>query len=238
MRIGEGQGDTSTRSCLILGAAGTYLSEISRTAANLLAQAGIPHAVIDIGALTGLWPAPSRDPFNLGVAETTLRGMKATYAAHGIRHFLLTAALPGPDLLPVCRKVFGDGPALTVIRLAAALPVIRERLTARYADDPYHLAYQLHRAEDIALRDGADALPVHDRPAGQVIDTSVCGIQCAAEAVLAALQWTASCPDSDAALATDRTPDLDLAPDPARALDPDQAPDAARTLAAVPSPRG
>ncbi|MEU9001740.1 hypothetical protein [Streptomyces sp. NPDC048551] len=56
---------------------------------DLPADAGAPHAVIDLDRLCQAWPPPADDPFQLGLFLANLRPVTANYRAAGVRHCVL-----------------------------------------------------------------------------------------------------------------------------------------------------
>ena len=108
---------------LINGTVGVGKTSVAEAVGALLAENGVPHAVIDLDRLSQSWPTPSGDRFNAGVVEDH------------------------ED-----RQRFGDavGVDLSVCRLHVELPVVHRRLARRHENEPEALRWHLARSGELA----------------------------------------------------------------------------------------
>ncbi|MFJ9840054.1 hypothetical protein ACIRYZ_06220 [Kitasatospora sp. NPDC101155] len=100
---------------------------------DLLADRGVPHAVIDLDRFCQAWPAPEDDPFQHRLLPVNLRAVADNYRAAGL-HRLVPA---GVAENAAERAAYQDalGMPLRVCRLTAALPTVRARLRTRHEAD-------------------------------------------------------------------------------------------------------
>lgn len=136
------------RSLLINGTVGVGKTSVAESVGELLADAGIPHAVIDLDWLRQSWPAPSGDRFNFGMMLRNLRSMAGNYRAAGATRLVLAGVIENLGE----RKLCGDavGTELSVCRLQVDLPVNHQRLMRRHENEPEALRWHLARASELA----------------------------------------------------------------------------------------
>ncbi len=115
---------------------------------DLLAEAGVPHAVIDVDWLRRAWPAPPSDPFHGELTLRNLRPVAANHLAAGAGRLLLAGVIE--SRAERARYEEALGVPLTVCRLHVALPEVRRRLTSRHVHDPQGLDWHLDRAGELA----------------------------------------------------------------------------------------
>ncbi|MEK0099734.1 hypothetical protein WDA79_14800 [Streptomyces sp. A475] len=115
---------------------------------GLLADAGIPHAVIDLDWLRQSWPAPSGDRFNFGMMVRNLRSMADNYRAAGATRLVLAGVIENLGE----RKLCGDAVSteLSTCRLQVDLSVNHQRLMRRHENEPEALRWHLARAGELA----------------------------------------------------------------------------------------
>ncbi|MBO1331390.1 hypothetical protein [Streptomyces sp. VRA16 Mangrove soil] len=144
------QADSSPepRSLLINGTVGVGKTSVAESVGGLLADAGVPHAVIDLDWLCQSWPAAPEDPFNFGLMLRNLRSMAENYFAAGAVRLVLAGVIEDLD----GRKLCGDavGTDLSVCRLQVDLPVNHQRLMRRHENEPEALRWHLARATELA----------------------------------------------------------------------------------------
>ncbi|MFI9630611.1 hypothetical protein [Streptomyces sp. NPDC052042] len=133
---------------LINGTVGVGKTSVAESVGDLLTDAGIPHAVIDLDWLRQSWPTPPEDRFNSGMMLRNLRGVAGNYLAAGAGRLVLAGVIENQEE----RKLCGDaiGIELSVCRLQAELPVIHQRLTQRHENEPEALRWHLARAGELA----------------------------------------------------------------------------------------
>lgn len=120
---------------LLTGPVGVGKSTVAATAEELLREANVSHAMIDLDALEHSWPVPPDDPWNERVAHRNLACMWANFAQAGAQRLLLTRVLEDRSLLRHVAEAV-PGAEFTVVRLAAPLEVLRARIRSREAGDP------------------------------------------------------------------------------------------------------
>src|SRR5919201_6636840 len=128
---------------LFTGPTGVGKSAVLSAASSLLSDAGVSHAAVTLSDIGRLYPAPVEDKWNELIAHRNLRSLWTNYAAEGAERLLLERVLEPRSLL---RRVVAAVPGadITVVRLRAPLPLLRERIVARQAGDP---AWYLEAAE-------------------------------------------------------------------------------------------
>jgi energy-coupling factor transporter ATP-binding protein EcfA2 len=140
---------------LITGPVGVGKSTVSATAAHLLHEAGIPHALVDLARIGECWSHVD-DPWNERLTHRNLSCMWANFHAVGARRLLLNRVLEDRSLLrPIVEAV--PGAKVTVVRLHAPLPVLQARIRSREAGDPsWFLGAAAHTSsilEDVEVAD-------------------------------------------------------------------------------------
>ncbi|MFE6684650.1 hypothetical protein [Streptomyces sp. NPDC057729] len=133
---------------LINGTVGVGKTSVAEGVGGLLADAGIPHAVIDLDWLRQSWPTPSGDRFNFGIMLRNLSSIAGNYLAAGAVRLVLAGVIEDPEDRKLCGDAMGIG--LSVCRLHAELPVIHERLVRRHENEPATLRWHLARAGELA----------------------------------------------------------------------------------------
>ncbi|MGW1345730.1 hypothetical protein ACWCOV_32090 [Kribbella sp. NPDC002412] len=68
---------------LITGTVGAGKTSVAAAVGSILAEARIPHAVIDLDALSQSWPPPPGDPFNLAMELRNLDSLARNYLSAG-----------------------------------------------------------------------------------------------------------------------------------------------------------
>ncbi|MFI7277700.1 hypothetical protein [Streptomyces sp. NPDC049879] len=129
------------------GTVGAGKTSVADAAGELLAEAGVPHAVLDLDWLRRAWPAPPGDPFNGALLLRNLRDVTRNARAAGAERLVLAGVIEDA----AGRRAVTDalGVPLTVCRLAVGLPVIRERLRARHQGDEDGLRWHLDRSGEL-----------------------------------------------------------------------------------------
>lgn len=97
------------RSLLITGAVGVGKTTTMEAAAALLAERGLPGAMVDIDAIRRAWPAPEADRFHEGLQLANLQAMCRNFRAVGAG--VGGAAAGGAPGRPERRGARADPPA-------------------------------------------------------------------------------------------------------------------------------
>ncbi|WP_052848609.1 adenylyl-sulfate kinase [Streptomyces avicenniae] len=163
------------------GTVGAGKTSVAEAAGELLADAGVPHAVLDLDQLRRVWPAPADDPFNAALLLRNVRDVTRNARAAGAVRLVLAGVVEGAD----DRRAFADalGVPMTVCRLTADLDVVRARLRARHSGRDAELRWHLDRCaelDEIIAASGTTDLAVPST-AGTVPDV--------ARAVLTGVGW-------------------------------------------------
>jgi hypothetical protein len=175
------------RALLINGTVGAGKTSVADAIGDLLAQAEIPNAVIDLDWLRRSWPPVAGDRFNLGMTLRNLRSVAGNYLDAGATRLVVAGVVESHDE----RRRYLDtlGIDLFVCRLKVDLAVVRERLIGRHggqaalrSGDPT-LTWHLNRAGE--LDDILEAAGVEDC----VVPASDGTVVEVAAAVLAAAGW-------------------------------------------------
>lgn len=167
MRV-HGNGDTSA--LLINGTVGVGKTTAAEAVGDLLADAGVSHAVLDLDSLRQSWPAPPGDRFNFGMLLRNVRSVAANYLDAGATRLVLAGVIEQPDERR--RLAEAVGVELTVCRLRADQAVLRERLNRRHDGDPEALRWHLDRCGELDAvldRSTVDDITV-DTTTGSVTD--------------------------------------------------------------------
>jgi adenylylsulfate kinase len=132
---------------LITGTVGAGKTSVADAAGDLLADAGVPNAVIDLDWLRRAWPAPPDDPFNGALTLRNLRAVAANFLAAGAERLVLAGVIE--DRAERRDHEEALGVPLTVCRIHVALPEAHRRLAARHAQDPDGLDWHRKRAGEL-----------------------------------------------------------------------------------------
>ncbi|ROQ63653.1 AAA domain-containing protein [Streptomyces sp. 840.1] len=140
--------DNGAASALLMnGTVGVGKTTVAEAVGDLLADAGVPHAVLDLDSLRQSWPAPPGDRFNFGVLLRNVRSIAANYLDAGAVRLVLAGVIEQPDERRRLADAVGAG--LTVCRLRAEPAVLRERLTRRHEGEPEALRWHLDRSGEL-----------------------------------------------------------------------------------------
>lgn len=89
---------------LMNGTVGVGKTSVAEGVGDLLTDAEMPHAVIDLDWLRHSWPTPSGDRFNFGTMLRNLRSITGDYFAAGAVRLVLAGMVEAPEN----RKLCGD----------------------------------------------------------------------------------------------------------------------------------
>ncbi|WP_406445532.1 AAA family ATPase [Streptomyces sp. NBC_00631] len=166
---------------LINGTVGVGKTTVAEAVGDLLADAGVPHAVLDLDWLRKSWPAPRGDRFNFRMLMRNLRSIASNYLNAGATRLILAGVVEHQDE----RKQLADavGVDLTVCWLRAELPVIHQRLAHRHDNEPEALQWHLDRSAEL---DGILSRAAVD---DFTVDTTTSSVPDAAVSVIKAANW-------------------------------------------------
>jgi adenylylsulfate kinase len=172
---------SAARALLITGTVGSGKTAVADAVGDLLAQAGIAHAVIDVDWLRRSWPCPPGDPFNGELALRNLRAVARNYLDTGGVRLVLAGVVESRSERGAYQAALGV--PLTVCRLRVDLPVVRERLARRHEGDADRLAWHLDRSGE--LHGVLERARVED----VVVDATTGAVRQVARAVTASIGW-------------------------------------------------
>ncbi|MEW1887893.1 MULTISPECIES: AAA family ATPase [unclassified Streptomyces] len=166
---------------LVNGTVGVGKTSVAEAVGDLLADAGVSHAVLDLDWLRKSWPAPPGDRFNFGLLLRNVRSIAGNYLDAGATRLVLAGVVERQDE----RKQLADavGADLTVCWLQAELPVIHQRLAQRHANEPAALRWHLDRSAEL------DAILSRAAVDDFTVDTTTSSVHDAAASVIRAANW-------------------------------------------------
>jgi adenylylsulfate kinase len=148
-RVRHHAGVDTVPAIVVTGTVGAGKSSVAGEMQHLLGCQGIPHARVDVDALSECWPAPPDDPFNTRVMLKNLVCVWSTYRQAGAQRLVIAGVLERrEDLEGYRRAVPGLQPV--VCRLVASTATLRQRLRQRELGTG--LAWHLRRAEELAAQ--------------------------------------------------------------------------------------
>lgn len=142
MRLTDGMHE---HALFLNGTVGSGKTTTAAAVGALLAERGVPHAIVDLDALRNAWPAPADDPFNNALELANLRAVAANARAAGAQVLVLAGVIEEAAAVPLYRDAVGPSLPFTVVRLTVDPAVAERRLRARHGDDADELAWHLHR---------------------------------------------------------------------------------------------
>lgn len=169
------------RALLVTGTVGAGKTSAADALGDLLADARVPNAVLDLDWLRRSWPSPPGDPFNSAMAVRNLRSVARNYLEAGAVRLVLAGVIESLEERRRYREALGV--ELTVCRLRVEPATLRRRLTRRHDDDEARLRWHLARSgelDGILDEAGVEDVTVH------VTDDSPAQV---AAAVLTATGW-------------------------------------------------
>lgn len=137
-------GPTAVPLLVISGSLGAGKSTALSEASDLLAEAGVPHAALDLDALAVMHPRT--DSHGEGLAFANLAAVWPNYAAAGATRLLIARVVEDRADLARYRAAVPNAEPV-VCRLTAPLAVMRERLSTR--EPGMSLEAALARAEEL-----------------------------------------------------------------------------------------
>ena len=115
---------------VVTGPVGVGKTTVALEMSSLLGEAGVPHAVVDLDALSWCYPAPADDRFNSRLALRNLAAVWGAYAAAGAQRLILARVVEAREDEAGFRESV-PGAEITVVRLRAADETLLTRVAAR-----------------------------------------------------------------------------------------------------------
>jgi hypothetical protein len=167
---------------LITGTVGVGKTTIADAVGDLLREANVPGAVVDIDWLRNAWPAPSDDRFNMALAMRNLRATSANFLDAGATRLVLAGVVESAADREAHAQAVGI--PMTVCRLRADLDLVRIRLARRHEHHANLRRWHVQRCAELeAIMDVAAV-------ADSVVDVTTATAFEAAAAVLRQVGWT------------------------------------------------
>jgi adenylylsulfate kinase len=166
---------------LVNGTVGAGKTSVAAAIGDLLSEAGVAHAVLDVDSLRRSWPCPPGDRFNSVMALRNVSAVAGNYREAGAVRLVLAGVVESRAERDDYRAAVGV--PLTVCRLHVELPTVLERLGRRHGDDSEALRWHLRRAgelDGILRRAGSEDV---------VVDATATSVRETAAAVVAAIGW-------------------------------------------------
>jgi hypothetical protein len=143
--------DPGARGVLLTGGLGVGKSAVAFETHAVLAEFGLPNAVLDLDFLAWATPDPASGATVDSLLESNLRALRPGFERAGVRYFVLARAVSRPAQVDAVRAAFGL--PLAVVRITAPLEVAEARVRARDVG--------AEREENLA------ELGAHSAPAGE-----------------------------------------------------------------------
>src|SRR5579875_404882 len=132
---------TSVPVLIITGPVGVGKTTVAWMVSELLEQANVAHACIDIDALRWHYPRPLDDPFSTRLAMKNLAAIWANFQEYGATHLVVADVIEEPEDLNRYRATIPSA-EIFVVRLRASLETLAQRIRQREIGDglEWHLA--------------------------------------------------------------------------------------------------
>ena len=134
---------------VITGPVGVGKTTVAGAISELLGDAGLAHALVDLDWLRWSYPGPAHDPFHMALGRRNLAAVWGNYRAAGAQRLILVDIVESREEVARYRAAI-PGAAIVVVRLQAALPTILRRLEGREAGAS--LAWHQQRAAELATQ--------------------------------------------------------------------------------------
>jgi adenylylsulfate kinase len=170
----------SCSALLISGTVGAGKTSVAEIAGDLLTEAGVPNAVIDLDWLRRSWPSPAGDRFNVAMALRNLRSVARNYREAGAVRILLAGVIE--TRVERDRHQDALGVPLAMCRLLVDLPLVRARLARRHGEGA---VLDWHLARSGELDTILEAAAIEDF----TVSATDLSISSTAKAVLSAVGW-------------------------------------------------
>jgi GrpB-like predicted nucleotidyltransferase (UPF0157 family) len=142
---------------VLSGPVGVGKSAVASELSGTLSSAGVPHALVDFDVLTACYPYSPGDRFGHGLGCANLAHVWRNARSCGARCLVMARVVETREELEGFRDAV-PGADIVVVRLAASLPVLEERVRAR--ERGHSLEWHLQRAAELA--DGLRQAAIED----------------------------------------------------------------------------
>lgn len=165
---------------LLTGTVGAGKTAVAMEVSEILAERGVPHAALDVDALSYVFPRPTDDPFGQQVALANLAAVWANACTAGAERLVLAQVIEQRSELGGFRTAV-PGARITVCRIAAPQALVQRRLEER----------EIGAGRDWHLRRSVELSAVLDevRCEDLVVDNDGRTIRAVAEEVLDRIGW-------------------------------------------------
>ncbi|HVB61736.1 MAG TPA: AAA family ATPase [Ktedonobacteraceae bacterium] len=137
---------TSVPVMIITGPVGVGKTTVASEVSELLEQAQIAHAFVDLDALRWCYPRQPRDRFSTRLAMKNLAAVWANFRAYGAASLVVADVIESRSELDHYRAAI-PGADIFVVRLSASLNTLADRLKQRELGAG--LAWHLQRAPEL-----------------------------------------------------------------------------------------
>jgi len=165
---------------VVTGPVGVGKTATAEAISDLLNQAGVAHAMVDLDQLRWCHPAPPHDRFHVALGLTNLAAVWANYRAAGAGRIVIADVVESPDEVAGYRSAI-PGADVRVVRLHAALPTIERRLEGR--NEGASLVWHRHRAAELS------EIMERARVGDLLVDTDGKSVAAVAREILARVGW-------------------------------------------------
>jgi adenylate kinase family enzyme len=147
-------GRTEPCALLITGTVGVGKTTIADAVGDLLREAAVPGAVVDVDWLRNAWPPPPDDRFNSALAMRNLRAICANFVDAGATRLVLAGVVESAADRDAHAQAVGV--PMTVCRLRADLDLVRSRLVRRHEHHDGLSEWHVQRCAELeAIMDAA-----------------------------------------------------------------------------------
>ena len=133
----------------INGTVGVGKTSTGEALSALEADAGHPHAFIDVDTVRRLWPSPFDDRFQHELELENLRDLATNYRKAGAHQLILAGVIEDRREIPRYVTALGVN-RIFICRLTADASVVDARLAVRHVNDPTGLVWHRDRTRKLA----------------------------------------------------------------------------------------
>jgi shikimate kinase len=142
---------------VLTGPVGVGKTTVANAISDILREAEIAHACIDLDSLRWCHPSPPSDPFHMALGLRNLAAIWPNYHSAGAQRLVLADIVETRSALAGYQHAL-PGAAIQIVRLQATLPTILRRLQGREVGAS--LAWHRRRAAELVAQ--MDARKVED----------------------------------------------------------------------------